>query len=69
MSDQDEFEEHRRVLEGIAYRMCGVLADDQDSMQDTHLKWCSTERSSIRDPKACFQEPLRSLLLTFFRRS
>ncbi|MBV1857201.1 MAG: RNA polymerase sigma factor SigJ [Nannocystaceae bacterium] len=46
----DEFERSRRRLEGIAYRMCGVLADAQDIVQETHLKWCATDQSSIRDP-------------------
>lgn len=40
------------MLEGLAYRMCGVLADAQDLVQETHLKWCLAERSSIREPRA-----------------
>jgi RNA polymerase sigma-70 factor (ECF subfamily) len=48
----DEFEEHRRMLEGLAYRMCGVLADAQDIVQETHLRWCSIERSTIDNPRA-----------------
>ncbi len=48
----DEFEVHRGLLEGIAYRMCGVVADAQDIVQETHLKWCSAERSGIRNARA-----------------
>lgn len=48
----DEFEAHRRQLEGLAYRMCGVLADAQDVVQETHLRWCNAERASIHNPKS-----------------
>lgn len=51
-SAPDVFEEHRKLLEGIAYRMCGVLADAQDIVQETHIKWCAAERSTIGNPKA-----------------
>lgn len=49
---RDEFEDHRYMLEGLAYRMCGVLADAQDIVQETHIKWCSADRSSIHNPRA-----------------
>lgn len=45
------FEEHRSLLEGIAYRMCGVLADAQDIVQETYLKWRANERR-IADVRA-----------------
>lgn len=48
----DAFEQHRGLLQGIAYRMCGTLADAQDIVQDTYLKWSAAERSTIRDPRA-----------------
>ena len=48
----DRFEEHRSLLEGIAYRMCGVLADAQDIVQETHLKWSAADQDAIRDPRA-----------------
>ncbi len=50
--ERDEFEAHRQLLEGIAYRMCGVLADAQDIVQETHLRWCATDRASIREPRS-----------------
>ncbi|MFC9324977.1 RNA polymerase sigma-70 factor [Kitasatospora sp. NPDC057015] len=33
------FEEHRRMLFGIAYRMLGSVADAEDLVQDTWLRW------------------------------
>ncbi len=49
---QDAFEEHRPMLVGLAYRMCGVLADAQDIVQETHIRWCSADRSGIGNPRA-----------------
>ena len=46
------FEEHRRLLEGIAYRMLGTLADAQDVVQDAWLKWSRANHDEIRDPRA-----------------
>lgn len=46
------FEQHRRLLEGIAYRMLGTLADAQDVVQDTWLKWSRADASAISEPRA-----------------
>ena len=46
------FEEHRRLLEGIAYRMLGTLADAQDVVQDTYLKWSRADASTIDNPRS-----------------
>jgi RNA polymerase sigma-70 factor (ECF subfamily) len=46
------FERHRRLLEGLAYRMLGSLAEAQDVVQDTYLKWRSADLADIREPRA-----------------
>lgn len=46
------FEEYRSLLEGVAYRMCGVLADAQDVVQETYLRWQSEDHRNIREPRA-----------------
>lgn len=46
------FEEHRRTLEGIAYRMLGTLADARDVVQDTYLKWNEVDAATLRSPRA-----------------
>jgi RNA polymerase sigma-70 factor (ECF subfamily) len=33
------FEPHRRYLVGLAYRMLGSLAEAEDTVQDTYLRW------------------------------
>lgn len=46
------FEEHRCLLQGIAYRMLGTLADAQDVVQDTYLKWSRANLQTVRDARA-----------------
>ncbi len=46
------FEEHRTALTGIAYRMLGTLAEAEDMVQETYLRWHAAEREAIRSPRA-----------------
>ncbi|MEN3942856.1 RNA polymerase sigma factor SigJ [Prosthecobacter sp. SYSU 5D2] len=46
------FEQHRSLLLGIAYRMTGVLAEAQDVVQDTWVKWSRAELAKVRDARA-----------------
>jgi len=50
--DDDVFEDHRGLLEGIAYRMCGTLEDVEDIVQETYLRWRKMDRTTIREPRA-----------------
>lgn len=47
----DVFEEHRPVLQGVAYRMLGRLADAEDVVQEAWLRWSGADRSGVRDPR------------------
>lgn len=46
------FEEHRRLLFGIAYRMLGSVTDAQDMVQETYLRWQQAAGEPIRSPRA-----------------
>lgn len=48
----DLFEEHREMLEGLAYRMCGVWADTEDVVQETHIRWSRADHPKIKNPRA-----------------
>ncbi len=48
----DLFTEHRALLFGIAYRMLGSVADAEDMVQDTYLRWCRQDAGAIVTPKA-----------------
>ncbi|ONI71944.1 RNA polymerase subunit sigma-24 [Kribbella sp. ALI-6-A] len=54
MSDElaAEFAEHRAVLVGAAYRVVGSVADAEDVVQETWLRWSSADRSDVRDVRA-----------------
>jgi RNA polymerase sigma-70 factor (TIGR02957 family) len=46
------FDAHRRRVFGIAYRMLGSVADAEDIVQETWIRWQSTDRSRVREPVA-----------------
>lgn len=46
------FEARREFLTGLAYRMLGSLADAEDAVQDTYLKWVATDLDSIENHAA-----------------
>ncbi|WP_049562534.1 RNA polymerase sigma factor SigJ [Nonomuraea sp. SBT364] len=46
------FEEHRRLLTGVAYRIVGSMADAEDVVQEAWLRWSGVDESEIADPKA-----------------
>jgi len=52
MQDRDEtraFEDARPNLLGLAYRILGSLADAEDAVQDTFLKWARADRREIEN--------------------
>lgn len=52
LDDGAEFEQHRRYLSAVAYRLLGSLADAEDAVQDAWLRWRSVDRSTVQDPRA-----------------
>lgn len=48
----DQFEAHRPMLTGVAYRMLGRAADAEDVVQEAWLRWAADDRSEVREPRA-----------------
>ena len=46
------FEDTRRFLFGLAYRMLGTRAEAEDAVQEVYLKWLGCDQASIVNPKA-----------------
>lgn len=46
------FEAHRRHLLGLAYRMLGSVAEAEDVVQDSYLRWQAADRASVASPRA-----------------
>jgi len=46
------FDEHRRRIFVIAYRMLGTVADAEDIVQETRIRWHNADRTDVREPAA-----------------
>ena len=51
-SDLAAFEQARPALRGLAYRILGSLAEAEDAVQDTFVKWQAADRAAIATPQA-----------------
>jgi RNA polymerase sigma-70 factor (ECF subfamily) len=51
-SDLAAFEQARPALRGLAYRILGSLAEAEDAVQDTFMKWQAADRAAIETPQA-----------------
>jgi len=48
----EPFDRHRRLLFTVAYQMLGSVADAEDVVQDTWLRWSAADRGSVGDERA-----------------
>jgi RNA polymerase sigma-70 factor (ECF subfamily) len=48
----EAFDRHHRLLFTVAYQMLGSVADAEDVVQDTWLRWSAADRDEVTDPRA-----------------
>ena len=46
------FEEQRRRLMGVSYRILGSVVDAEDVVQDAWLRWSATDVTTVKNPEA-----------------
>ncbi|MGW8665941.1 RNA polymerase sigma factor SigJ [Streptomyces niveus] len=52
MADLADFERERKRLWGIAYRITGSVADAEDAVQETWLRWERLPEGEVEDPRS-----------------
>jgi RNA polymerase sigma-70 factor (ECF subfamily) len=63
----DDFEAHRSRLIGLGYRMLGTVAEAEDLVQETYLRWHRTAREEIREPGAWLSTTMARLCIDALR--
>jgi RNA polymerase sigma-70 factor (ECF subfamily) len=59
----EDFEQHRRHLTGLGYRMLGSLAEAEDLVQEAYLRWHAADHSAIEDSRAYLSRIMTRLCL------
>jgi len=60
-------ETHRRLLFHIAYRMLGRVAEAEDMVQETMLRWHKADTTEIREPQAWLTTTITRLCIDQLR--
>src|SRR6185503_13890088 len=61
------FQEHRALLFGIAYRMLGSVAEAEDMVQETFLRWQRQPLGEIKSAKAWLTAAITRLCIDHLR--
>jgi RNA polymerase sigma-70 factor (ECF subfamily) len=52
LTHQDEFTAHRALLFSIAYEILGSVADAEDALQDSYLRWRDVNPSTVENKRS-----------------
>jgi RNA polymerase sigma-70 factor (ECF subfamily) len=67
MDRTEIFEQHRRLLFGVAYRMLGSASDAEDVVQDAFLRWQHAADEEIDSPRAWLSTVVTRLAIDHLR--
>jgi RNA polymerase sigma-70 factor (ECF subfamily) len=62
-----DFEQHRKYLTGIAYRMLGSYAEAEDVVQEAFMRWHRTDRGTVVDPRSFLARIVTRLCLDILK--
>lgn len=63
MTTTTVFDENRRLLFGVAYRMTGSVADAEDLVQEAWLRWSAVDTDTVDNPRAYLVRTITNLSL------
>jgi RNA polymerase sigma-70 factor (ECF subfamily) len=63
------FEEHRKLLVSVAYRVLGSVSDAEDAVQEAWLRWSGVDHSGVNDPRAFLVRVTTRLAIDRLRRA
>lgn len=52
MNADEVFTEHRGLLFSIAYEITGSVADSEDVLQESYIRWARADTAEVADPRA-----------------
>ncbi len=62
------FEDHRRLLMAVSYRVLGRVSDAEDVVQEAWLRWSRVRHEEVRDPRAYLVRTTTRLAIDRLRR-
>jgi RNA polymerase sigma-70 factor, ECF subfamily len=66
-SPHEAFDRHRPLLFSIAYRMLGSVADAEDIVQESYMRWIRASERGVRSSKAYLSTAVTRLCLDHLR--
>jgi len=63
------FDEHRGLLNSVAYRILGSVTDAEDAVQETYLRWSKVDPSQVSNPRAFLVRVTTRLAIDRLRRA